>query len=113
MGQNELEGVRAGLVKTTGFCDMSCVPTAETRGLQEQAEPGRGIKQGSDGRTWHVLAEGYDLMTVNLVGLGLCPLVLVFQVAVEKYEEVLHNLAFARDLHKTLGNLTENVSFWQ
>ncbi|XP_045928200.1 caprin-2 isoform X2 [Micropterus dolomieu] len=30
-------------------------------------------------------------------------------VAVEKYEEVLHNLAFARDLHKTLGNLTENL----
>ncbi|KAM3587754.1 uncharacterized protein V6R79_013344 [Siganus canaliculatus] len=30
-------------------------------------------------------------------------------VAVEKYEEVLHNLAFAQDLHKTLDGLTQNL----
>ncbi|XP_044041842.1 caprin-2 isoform X2 [Siniperca chuatsi] len=29
--------------------------------------------------------------------------------AVEKYEEVLHNLAFARELHKTLDGLTQNL----
>ncbi|XP_058481824.1 caprin-2 isoform X1 [Solea solea] len=29
--------------------------------------------------------------------------------AVEKYEEVLHNLVFARDLHKTLDNLTQSL----
>ncbi|XP_071358258.1 caprin-2 isoform X2 [Trachinotus anak] len=29
--------------------------------------------------------------------------------AVEKYEEVLHNLEFARELHKTLDGLTENL----
>ena len=31
----------------------------------------------------------------------------------EKYEEVLHNLAFAQELHKTLDELTRNVSLWQ
>lgn len=30
-------------------------------------------------------------------------------MAVEKYDEVLHNLAFARELHKTLDDLTQNV----
>nr|XP_046235413.1 caprin-2 isoform X2 [Scatophagus argus] len=30
-------------------------------------------------------------------------------VAVEKYEEVLHNLAFAQELHKTLDGLTQNL----
>ncbi|XP_043963520.1 caprin-2 isoform X2 [Gambusia affinis] len=30
-------------------------------------------------------------------------------VAVEKYEEVLHNLEFARELHKTLDGLTQNL----
>ncbi len=34
----------------------------------------------------------------------------VFQLAVEKYEEVLHNLAFAQELHKTLDSLTQSVS---
>ncbi|XP_035535947.1 caprin-2 isoform X1 [Morone saxatilis] len=29
--------------------------------------------------------------------------------AVEKYEEVLHNLAFAQELHKTLDGLTQNL----
>ncbi|XP_076577821.1 caprin-2 isoform X2 [Chaetodon auriga] len=29
--------------------------------------------------------------------------------AVEKYEEVLHNLAFAQELHKTLDSLTQNL----
>ncbi|XP_037551690.1 caprin-2 [Nematolebias whitei] len=29
--------------------------------------------------------------------------------AVEKYDEVLHNLGFARELHKTLDNLTQNL----
>ncbi|KAM4711702.1 caprin-2 isoform 2-T2 [Anableps anableps] len=29
--------------------------------------------------------------------------------AVEKYEEVLHNLEFARELHKTLDSLTQNL----
>lgn len=28
----------------------------------------------------------------------------------EKYEEVLHNLDFARELHKTLDGLTQNVN---
>lgn len=38
------------------------------------------------------------------------PILLVFsQVAVEKYEEVLHNLAFAQEIHKTLESLTRNV----
>lgn len=40
---------------------------------------------------------------------GLCPYVFVFQAAVEKYDEVLHNLEFARELHKTLDGLTESV----
>ncbi|XP_073336382.1 caprin-2 isoform X4 [Pagrus major] len=30
-------------------------------------------------------------------------------VAVEKYEEVLHNLAFAQEMHKTLDGLTQNL----
>ncbi|XP_014830041.1 PREDICTED: caprin-2 isoform X4 [Poecilia mexicana] len=30
-------------------------------------------------------------------------------VAVEKYDEVLHNLEFARELHKTLDGLTQNL----
>ncbi|XP_030296589.1 caprin-2 isoform X5 [Sparus aurata] len=30
-------------------------------------------------------------------------------VAVEKYEEVLHNLAFAQEIHKTLESLTQNL----
>ncbi|XP_044199698.1 caprin-2 isoform X2 [Thunnus albacares] len=30
-------------------------------------------------------------------------------MAVEKYDEVLHNLAFARELHKTLDDLTQNL----
>uniref|UniRef100_A0A3B4ZQF4 Caprin-1 dimerization domain-containing protein n=1 Tax=Stegastes partitus TaxID=144197 RepID=A0A3B4ZQF4_9TELE len=30
-------------------------------------------------------------------------------VAVEKYDEVVHNLEFARDLHKTLDRLTQNL----
>uniref|UniRef100_A0AAQ4NUQ5 Caprin family member 2 n=1 Tax=Gasterosteus aculeatus aculeatus TaxID=481459 RepID=A0AAQ4NUQ5_GASAC len=30
--------------------------------------------------------------------------------AVKKYEEVLHNLAFAKELHKSLNALTQNVS---
>lgn len=34
----------------------------------------------------------------------------MFQVAVEKYEEVLHHLEFAREMHKTLDSLTQNVS---
>ena len=28
----------------------------------------------------------------------------------KKYEEVVHNLAFAKELHKTLGVLTQDVS---
>lgn len=39
----------------------------------------------------------------------------VSQVAVEKYEEVIHHLQFAQELHKTLDGLTMNVSqcqFW-
>lgn len=36
--------------------------------------------------------------------------VFVFQVAVEKYKEVLHHLAFAQELHKTLDGLTQSVS---
>lgn len=47
-------------------------------------------------------------------GINLCvipPVSLVmFQVAVEKYEEVLHHLEFAREMHKTLDSLTQNVS---
>lgn len=35
------------------------------------------------------------------------------QVAVEKYEEVLHHLQFAQELHKTLDGLTMNVSLQQ
>ncbi|KAF6728606.1 Caprin-2 [Oryzias melastigma] len=31
------------------------------------------------------------------------------KVAVEKFEEVLHNLDFARELHKTLDGLTQNL----
>ncbi|KAM7377830.1 hypothetical protein PAMA_012973 [Pampus argenteus] len=31
-------------------------------------------------------------------------------MAVKKYDEVLHNLAFARELHKTLEDLTQNVT---
>lgn len=37
----------------------------------------------------------------------------VFQVAVEKYKEVLHHLEFAQELHKTLDGLTQSVSTWQ
>lgn len=31
------------------------------------------------------------------------------QDAVEKYDEVIHNLQFAQELHKTLGGLTQEV----
>ncbi|KAM6895270.1 caprin-2 [Xenentodon cancila] len=31
------------------------------------------------------------------------------RAAVEKYDEVLHNLAFAQELHKTLDDLTQNL----
>lgn len=39
------------------------------------------------------------------------PFSFIFQVAVEKYDEVLHHLGFAQELHKTLDCLTQNVSF--
>lgn len=44
---------------------------------------------------------------VSRVDVGHCS---VLQVAVEKYEEVLHNLAFAQELHESLEGLTETVS---
>lgn len=86
---------------------MSCVPTVETGRLQEEAEQGRGAKQGSDGTTW--LCNGNKDGICHVFGLCL-EFVFVFQVAVEKYEEVLHHLGFAQELHKTLDGLTQNVS---
>lgn len=49
---------------------------------------------------------------------GVCALAfflkcIIFEAAAEKYEEVLHHLAFAQELHKTLDELTQNVSLWQ
>jgi len=32
------------------------------------------------------------------------------QDAVEKYDEIIHNLSFAQQLHKTLDGLTQDVS---
>lgn len=34
----------------------------------------------------------------------------VFQAAVKMYDEVMHNLEFAKELHETLDGLTQNVS---
>ena len=36
-----------------------------------------------------------------------------FQAAVEKYDEVVHNLTFAQELHQTLDGLTQSVSLWK
>lgn len=77
----------------------SCPPTAETRKLQEQAKEGRDPEPRSDG------------MALELLVVCACSrLIRFFQVAVEKYEEVLHHLQFAQELHKTLDGLTMNVS---
>lgn len=46
------------------------------------------------------------------VSWGSSAFVFVSQAAVETYDEVLHNLEFARELHKTLDGLTQNVSVW-
>lgn len=87
---------------------MCGLPTAETGGLQEEAEQGRDTEQRSDGMTWLCGSAAALIPGINMYD----PLVslVMFQVAVEKYEEVLHHLEFAREMHKTLDSLTQNVS---
>lgn len=93
-------------MQETGFCDMSSVPTAETWRLQEEAEAGRGTEQRSDCKSRQQI---YDL-TVKILRSEAFVHFFIVQAAVEKYDEVLHNLAFAQELHKTLDGLTQNVS---
>lgn len=85
------------------------VPTAQTRRLSGKAEEGGDAQQRPDGTAW--LCRG-ACGNICLFSCRKNPF-WIFQVAVEKYEEVLHHLQFAQELHKTLDGLTMSVSLWQ
>lgn len=80
--------------------------TAETGKLQWEAEEGGQTKSRPTGnRPFFIVMETSPILGND----DWC--VVILQEAVKKYEEVVHNLKFAKELQKTIGALTQDVRF--